>query len=48
LHKLATARLANGAELERLRREASELVAILSASRRTASMRRKRPNNDRQ
>jgi four helix bundle protein len=50
LHKLAAANLARGPELDRLRQEASELVAILSASRRTASNRRnkRRDNPDNQ
>jgi four helix bundle protein len=47
LHKLAAAHLASGTELDRLRQEASELVAILSASRKTAATngRKKRDNH---
>jgi four helix bundle protein len=48
LHKLAVTSRANGDELERLRQEASELVAILSASRRTASRRKKRNDDNHQ
>lgn len=41
LHKLATANLASPAELAALQQEASELLAILAASRKTASGRRR-------
>lgn len=44
LHKLAEAKLAPVERLKPLRQEASELLAILSASRKTASGRRK-PRN---
>jgi four helix bundle protein len=42
LHKLAAANLASGPALAALQQEASELVAILSASRKTAITRRPR------
>jgi four helix bundle protein len=42
LHKIAVTKLASGPVLDDLRQEAGELVAILSASRRTASGRRSR------
>lgn len=42
LHKLAVTNLASGPELEALRQEAGELVAILSASRKTAISRQRR------
>ena len=44
LHKLGAAKLAPAAQLAPLQQEASELLAILSASRKTASGRRKSPN----
>lgn len=44
LHKLTEAKLAPVARLAPLQQEASELLAILSASRKTASGRRKSPN----
>jgi len=40
LHKLAAAKLASADELAPLQQEASEILAILSASRKTASGRR--------
>ena len=40
LHKLVTARIVPGERLASLQQEASELLAILSASRKTASGRR--------
>jgi four helix bundle protein len=40
LHKLATARIVSSERLAPLQQEASELLAILSASRKTASGRR--------
>lgn len=43
LDKLSVTRQANGTELNRLYLEACELVAILSASRRTAMNRKRRP-----
>lgn len=43
LDKLAVTRQAEGPEVKRLFQEASELVAILSASRRTAMNRRRKP-----
>ena len=46
LHKIDAARLASSAELAPLRQEASELTAILAASRKTASGRRL-PNGSR-
>lgn len=42
LHTLAAANLASGPALDALQQEASELVAILSASRKTALSRQKR------
>jgi four helix bundle protein len=45
LDKLAVTRQAEGPELNRLFQEASELVAILSASRRTAMNRRRKPKD---
>ena len=42
LHKLAATQQASGPTLAALQQEASELVAILSASRKTAITRRKR------
>lgn len=42
LHKLAATQQASGPTLAALKQEASELVAILSASRKTAVTRRKR------
>jgi|SRR6188508_2364947 four helix bundle protein len=43
LHKLSVTGQANGPALTALQQEANELVAILSASRKTAITRRKRP-----
>lgn len=45
LHKLAEAKLAPVARLAPLQQEASELLAILSASRKTASGRRRPPQS---
>ena len=45
LHKLAATHQASGPTLDALRQEASELVAILSASRRTAMGRRRKPDS---
>lgn len=42
LHKIAATHVAKGHELDQLQQEASELVAILSASRKTAMTRAKR------
>ena len=42
LHKIAVTNMASGPALDALRQEAAELVAILSASRKTASGRRRR------
>ena len=42
LHKIAVTNVAAGPALDALRQEAGELVAILSASRKTASRRRRR------
>jgi four helix bundle protein len=46
LHKLAVTKQANGTLIDALRQEATELVAILSASRKTA-MGRRRNGRDR-
>ena len=48
LHKLAEAKLAPVARLAPLQQEASEILAILSASRKTASGRRRPPQTTHQ